>query len=57
MNYVDFSSPSKTYENKSERYEYRLSDYIGHGAFGTVYKAFDYQNQEYVALKLINKNI
>ena len=38
-----------------KRYEYSPSDLLGEGGFAQVYKAFDKQFQEYVALKFYNK--
>ena len=37
------------------RYEYKPSDLLGEGGFAQVYKAFDKQFHEYVALKFYNK--
>jgi serine/threonine protein kinase len=37
------------------RYEYKPSDLIGEGGFAQVYKAYDKQFHEYVALKFYNK--
>ena len=38
-----------------KRYEYKPSDLLGEGGFAQVYKAFDKQFHEYVALKFYNK--
>lgn len=38
-----------------KRYEYEPSNLLGEGGFAQVYKAFDRQFQEYVALKFYNK--
>ena len=35
------------------RYQYELQEVLGKGSFGKVVKAYDHQNQEYVALKII----
>ncbi len=37
------------------RYQYCEKDLLGEGGFAQVYKAFDKQFQEYVALKFYNK--
>ncbi|HBE40424.1 MAG TPA: hypothetical protein DDW27_04340, partial [Bacteroidales bacterium] len=37
------------------RYEYTSGDLLGEGGFAQVYKAYDRQFHEYVALKFYNK--
>ena len=37
------------------RYQYTPKDLLGEGGFAQVYKAFDKQFKEYVALKFFNK--
>jgi serine/threonine protein kinase len=37
------------------RYQYSQKDLLGEGGFAQVYKAFDKQFKEYVALKFFNK--
>ena len=36
-----------------KRYNFTMNDIIGKGGFGNVYKAFDLETKEYVALKQI----
>jgi serine/threonine protein kinase len=42
-------------KNFRNRYEYGPSDLLGEGGFAQVYKAYDRQFEEYVALKFYNK--
>ncbi len=49
---------SEIYISESDfrnRYQYEPSDLLGEGGFAQVYKAFDKQFEEYVALKFYNK--
>src|SRR4030043_1303720 len=48
----DIFIPESDFRN---RYEYNENDLLGEGGFAQVYKAFDKQFQEYVALKFYNK--
>ncbi|MRS04116.1 serine/threonine protein kinase, partial [bacterium] len=44
-----------TEDDFRKRYEYRSSDLLGEGGFAQVYKAFDRQFNEFIALKFYNK--
>lgn len=39
--------------NDHINYRYELTDRLGRGSFGQVFKAYDYKNKEFVALKII----
>ena len=39
----------------NSHYEYKLQDKLGQGAFGSVYKCLNKENNKYVALKIIDK--
>ena len=51
--FTDSEGDPKVIAGDSIAYKYEIISLLGRGSFGKVYKAYDHQKKEHVALKII----